>query len=92
MQSAFAQKGYEGYLQSRLKWSEKEAAKKYFTKFDVARFYADSNRTEEAIEWLEKALDEHSADLVFVNVHPSFDKLKHKPKFQQILKKMNLLV
>jgi DNA-binding winged helix-turn-helix (wHTH) protein/TolB-like protein/Tfp pilus assembly protein PilF len=92
MQSAFVKKGYEGYLQSRLKWSEKEAAKKYFTKFDVARFYADSNRTDEAIEWLEKALAENSADLVFINVHPSFDKLKDRPKFQQILKKMNLLV
>ena len=53
------------------------------------------NRLVEAIRgqtclWLEKAYQERSDGLTYVNVEPAFDFLRSDPRFQNLLRRMNL--
>ena len=44
--------------------------------------------TEEALKWLDKAYEEHSTWLIFMNEHASFNVLRGDPRFQQLLRKV----
>ncbi len=44
-----------------------------------------------ALDWLEKALAEHSADLETLNSDAFWKDLRPHPRFQAILRKMNLV-
>ena len=43
-----------------------------------------------ALENLEKAYDERESNLAYIKVWPLFDSLRSEPRFQAVLKKMNL--
>jgi tetratricopeptide (TPR) repeat protein len=43
-----------------------------------------------ALEWLQKAYEERSPELILLNVAPHFDSLRSDPKFKALLKKMGL--
>jgi hypothetical protein len=44
---------------------------------------------EHTLEWLEIAFEEHDQNLVII-LWPVFDNLRNEPRFQEIVKKMNL--
>ena len=50
--------------------------------------YASLGEAEEALDWLEKAVEERSPGLLFVKAHPLFDCLHSNPRFARLLKKM----
>jgi hypothetical protein len=43
----------------------------------------------QALEWLEKAYQDRSELLIFLNVSPVFDSLHSDPRFQSLLRRMN---
>jgi hypothetical protein len=43
---------------------------------------------EEAIDWLEKAYEEHDANMPYINADPIFDDIRQNPRFSEILRKM----
>jgi tetratricopeptide (TPR) repeat protein len=45
---------------------------------------------EQALVWLQKAYDEHSAILQYAKVHPFFDPLRSDPRFQSLLRRVGL--
>jgi hypothetical protein len=45
---------------------------------------------EKAIEWLEKAYEEHDSGLVSLGVEPMFDPVRSDTRFQVILRRMKL--
>jgi len=56
----------------------------------LASWYAIINRKEEALEWLEKAMEERSPSIPRINNDPVFDNLRSEPGFKAIIKKMGL--
>jgi hypothetical protein len=52
------------------------------------RVYAGLGEKDRAFEWLEKAYEEHS--VANINVNPVYDLLRSDPRFQGILRRMNL--
>ena len=44
--------------------------------------------TDEALAWLEKAYEERSPWLIFMNEHARYDRLRGDPRFQQLLRKV----
>ncbi len=45
---------------------------------------------DQAFEWLEKAYEEHAADLSFLKTGPLQDPLRDDPRFTDLLLRMNL--
>jgi hypothetical protein len=43
---------------------------------------------DEALAWLERAVEARSEDMVFLNVEPAWDPLRSDPRFRAILRRM----
>ena len=66
------------------------ARKGYVSPFDIATRYACLGEKEKTLRYLEDALREHSAWLVFVQNEPLFDFLHSDERYRAIVKKMRL--
>jgi len=58
--------------------------------FRVASLCAALNERDQAFEMLDKACDEHLGLMMFLKVYPVFDNLRSDPRFQDLLRRMNL--
>ena len=56
---------------------------------DIARMYARVGEKDLALDWLEKAYQERSGILIYLNVSRFFASLQSDPRFQQIIRRMN---
>jgi len=56
----------------------------------VALVHTGLGEKESAIEWLEKAYEEHSGALLSIKVRPIWSTLRHEPRFVQLLNKIGL--
>jgi hypothetical protein len=57
---------------------------------DFATIYALLGDKDQALQWLEKAYDEHSTYLNFLKGQPIWDDLRSDPRFTELLRRMNL--
>jgi hypothetical protein len=56
----------------------------------IAQLHLGLGAEQEAFVWLEKAYDQPDSMLRFLRVDPCWDSIRHKPRFQALLKKTNL--
>ena len=56
----------------------------------VARLYAHAGKKAQALEWLEKAFEEREPALVHLAVAWDWHRLHSEPRFEDLLRKMNL--
>ena len=66
------------------------SATRYVSPYGIASIYACMGEVETALDWLEKAFEEHDQTLVWVKVHPRLDPLRGHERYQRILRKMKL--
>ena len=66
--------------------------RKYVREEFRARIYANLGEKDKAFEWLEKGYEEHSLGTGFVTpkTDPMYDPLRSDPRFQDLLRRMNL--
>jgi serine/threonine protein kinase/Tfp pilus assembly protein PilF len=66
--------------------------KGYFPAVAMASIYTGLDEKEKAFQWLEKSYQEHSnsGPFLFIKVDPVFDPLRSDPRFQDLLRRMNL--
>lgn len=58
-------------------------------KYHVALAHAALGEHEQAFEWLEKAVEDRSPQLVQLRLDPRLDRLRSEPRFQDLLRRMN---
>ena len=68
----------------------KTSAKQHISKYWIATVYVALDDKKRALDALEQAYTERSAFLVFLKTDPLLDDLRSEPRFQALLKKMNL--
>jgi tetratricopeptide (TPR) repeat protein len=66
------------------------AAERYVQPIYFAYLYFALGRKEETLEWLEKAYDDHSFELLFLNVNPLWDSIRSDPRFTDLLRRLHL--
>src|SRR5438445_1592553 len=66
------------------------AERQYVPSSSVALVYAGLENKAMTLEWLERAYQEHDFSLVFVQVAPWFETVRGEPRFQQLLRNMQL--
>ncbi len=64
------------------------STKKYVNAFEIALIYVGLGDKENAFEWLEKAYQERSDMLIYLNVDPRLDVIRHEPPFIALVKKV----
>jgi tetratricopeptide (TPR) repeat protein len=64
--------------------------RKYVPAYDIAAVYIGLGEKNQAFTWLSKALEERSGFLVYIKCDRRFDGLRSDPRFQDLLRRMNL--
>lgn len=64
------------------------ADRQYIAPFNVAMVFAGLGMKEEALDWLERAYEDRSIWMIFVDAFPLFDRLRPEPRFQALTRRM----
>jgi serine/threonine protein kinase/Flp pilus assembly protein TadD len=64
--------------------------KKYIPSYSIAIIYVGLNEKEQAVSWLEKAVEERYWRVLSIKVDPRFDSLRSDSRYKAILKKLSL--
>ncbi|MCI0485310.1 MAG: tetratricopeptide repeat protein, partial [Blastocatellia bacterium] len=76
--------------QKLLDESLERSKQEYVSPFDIAVVYAGLGDSDNAIEWLKKAIADRSPGMVHIKVSPAFDRLRPDQRFQNILRRVGL--
>jgi tetratricopeptide (TPR) repeat protein len=82
--------GKEDKARELLQGLEKTSQQKYVTAYSIAGIWAGLGDRAQALLWLEKAYQERSARLAFINVDPAFDTFRSDTQFQELLRRAKL--
>ena len=63
---------------------------KYQSPLNIAMNYAFAGDDSEALDWLERAVDEHTPWLPELKIDPMWDAVRSQPRFVALLKKIGL--
>ncbi len=85
----YAIAGQRDEAEGVLRQLESLANQRYVSPVDMAMLYVGLDNIDRAIEYLEKAYEEHADRMSWIKVNPVFDPLRSDPRFQAILQRMN---
>jgi serine/threonine protein kinase/Tfp pilus assembly protein PilF len=88
LRDTYASSGRIGYLRRWLEIMESKIEQGQILHYGIASLYARLDETEKALEYLEKAYEEHDYSLSELPVDHVFEKLRSNPRFIQLIKKM----
>jgi hypothetical protein len=90
MRKAYANGGWNGYWQYVLASLKESASQKFVPPSSIARACAEAGEKDEAFAWLQKAYQERDYQMTLLKVNPSFDSLRSDPRFNDLLRRVNL--
>ncbi len=88
--SGYAEGGYRGarrHLGDMLATRRNET---YVLPTDIAMAYSLAGEISQAVDWLELGFEEHDPYMAYLSGDPVFDPLREDPRFQDLLRRMNL--
>jgi tetratricopeptide (TPR) repeat protein len=85
LRHAFEVSGWTGYLQKALERALEKSRTGPGQALDIAQLYARLGENSSALEWLERARDEHEDRLVGLKTDPVFKSLRSEARFQSIV-------
>jgi serine/threonine protein kinase/Tfp pilus assembly protein PilF len=88
LQEAYASFGWTGYLRRWLEIMQSKTEHGQVLYYYMASMYARLGETERAIEYLEKAYEEHDYNLSSLLMDNDFNNLRSDPRFVELIKKM----
>ena len=85
-----AQDGYQGAMRAAAEALTAHFHRSYATPIDVGMLYLFAGDKSRALDWLEKGYELHDSTMPYIAAWPSYDSLRADPRFQALLRKMNL--
>ena len=86
----YLEDGYLGAMLRVAEMMEKRSRATYVTPWQIGTLYTRAGKKDKALDWLEKAFEEHDANIPYLSVDPLFDNLRSDPRFQDLLLRLNL--
>ena len=83
-------RGWKSSHQQIIKILSEESKTRYYDPLFIATYYLAFDDKEKAIESLYKAYDVRSSNLPYLATDPVWDDLRSDPRFQELLRRMNL--
>jgi TolB-like protein/DNA-binding winged helix-turn-helix (wHTH) protein/Tfp pilus assembly protein PilF len=90
MAHATAKAGKSDEARALLRKLEERSKRGYVPAYDFAVVYVALGEKEVALQWLQKAYEEHDWALIVVAVEPRLDPLRSDPRFQELVRKVGL--
>jgi TolB-like protein/cytochrome c-type biogenesis protein CcmH/NrfG len=90
LRKAYETDGARGYYQWQLDYWTKKTAQQHVQSTMLAALYGAVGDNDSAFELLERAYEERDGLLIFLATMPFFDSLRDDPRFQDLLRRMNL--
>jgi TolB-like protein/predicted Zn-dependent protease len=91
MRQTYQRVGLSGYLRKQSELMQRYLARgKYQSAQMIANHYAAAGTNAEALQWLERAVEERSAWLPEIKLDPTFDGIRSDRRFIAVLKKIGL--
>jgi TolB-like protein/Tfp pilus assembly protein PilF len=87
---AYAVAGRRAEAQKALAELQDLSKQRYVAPFNVALIYTGLGDKNQALEWLERAYEDHSDNLAWIKVDPRFDSIRGELRFQDLLRRMGL--
>ena len=86
---AYVVAGQRNEAEEVLHQLETIATQRYVSPVDMAMLHVGLGSMDQAVEYLEKAYDEHADRMSWIKVNPVFDPLRSDSRFQALLQRMN---
>ncbi len=86
----YAQSGNRAQAVKILREFEEEEKSTYVPPCDLAQIHTALGNVDEAFRWLDKAVEVRDADLFMTKIWPVWDPLRHDPRFDELLRRLNL--
>jgi len=87
---AYARAGQRSQALASLEELKQIARERYVPAYQFTIAYAALGDMDRAFVWLDKAVEERSGNLMFINVEPVFDDLRADPRFPAAVRRMGL--
>ena len=81
--------GLPGFLRASAKSIEQTQAP-YISSYDIALRYSAAGDKELALDWLERAYNEHSSGMVAIDADLFFDNIRQEPRFLELRRRVGL--
>ena len=90
MDRGHAEGGYRPAMKRAAEAMAARSRRTHIPAIRVARLYAHAQDNDKAMQWLEKAYQQHETALIHAAVFWDWDDLRGDPRFQALLRRMNL--
>ncbi|MCJ7565024.1 MAG: protein kinase [Candidatus Aminicenantes bacterium] len=86
----FTEGGYQGALQRVAETLVARSRTTYVSPWQIGTLYTRAGKSDEALDWLEKAYQARDQNMPYLGVDPIFDTLRNDARYQSLLRWMNL--
>ncbi len=86
----YVEGGYQGALRRAAETLAERSKTTFVTPWQIATLYTRAGMNKEAIDWLEKAYQNHDGNMPYISMDPIFDPLRNEHRFQDLLQRMKL--
>ncbi len=86
----YADGGFKGAMTGLAERAAKSANERYMPAHFVAIYFSLAGEEQQALDWLERAFDEHDPNLTHCGLIFAHKDLHDQPRFQRLLRRMNL--
>ena len=90
LQRGYSAAGYSGAMHLAAEMLTERSHSTYVQPTQIARLYAHAGDKDHALEWLEKAYEEHHIAMVHLGVDTDWSFLHGEPRFQDLMRRVNL--
>jgi tetratricopeptide (TPR) repeat protein len=91
LKAKFEKEGIQGFLRARIaRHLEQLRSGSGVGPMSLVQAYTFLGERDEAVPWIEKAVEQKQSIVVFVNQHPMYASLRDLPRFQEIVRRIGL--
>jgi DNA-binding winged helix-turn-helix (wHTH) protein/TolB-like protein/Tfp pilus assembly protein PilF len=88
LKTAYARAKMRGFFLELIRQNMQKQG--FISAYNMASLYAAAGEKEEALNWLDKAFEQHSSGMAALKVDPIFDNLRNEPRFNDLIRRVGL--
>ena len=88
LEEGFAEAGPKGAMRAKARAQAARAKESYVDPYDVGETFARAGMVDEALHWLDQAVEHGSYKMTYIAYWPHLDAVRDDPRFQDLLERV----